>query len=453
MRAKERTTIGWLLLLLCVPFWASCSDDSKSSVSSNDYCYIKSVTLGMVKRQLGTTTATFSASSYEMTVDHRSLTIENRDSLPCGSNLSRVIATITFDGSTLSYREKGSEAGWTAYNSTDSLNLTRPIELYLASNDNTSHRIYTLKVNVHRQEGDSLFWKKCEEEELLAGMEEMKVFTHDGKLLVLGKKDADIVLLQRSSTEAQGTWIETTAAGLPATTDVQTLRQQAGTCYVSTADGDIFASADAREWQQTGTRHTAPLTLIEKTDDWFYAISEGRLLRSADAESWEDDRLDAEATLLPAYGISTLTVEQANGNHRIILVGQSDGTGHTIVWNKMWNDSEPEAESQWTYFPLSPDNTSPCPQIAHLNLLTYDGKCIALGGASADGKHQALDAMYVSQDYGITWRPDTQHPLPSALKGTGGSITSTVDKDNFIWIITNKQVWRGRLNRLGFAQQ
>ena len=67
--------------------------------------------------------------------------------------------------------------------------------------------------------------------------------------------------------------------------------------------------------------------------------------------------------------------------------------------------------------------------------------------------HKALDAMFISQDYGITWRTSTELHMPIQLEGIEGCITSTVDKNNFIWIITNAQVWRGRLNRLGFAQQ
>ena len=83
--------------------------------------------------------------------------------------------------------------------------------------------------------------------------------------------------------------------------------------------------------------------------------------------------------------------------------------------------------------------------MSHLNLLSYDGQCIAFGGT--------LDAMYISRDYGITWRPDTDLHLPVQLKGNSSCTTSVVDKNNHIWIITNAQVWRGRLNRLGFAQQ
>ncbi|MBO7119191.1 MAG: hypothetical protein J6W03_02580 [Bacteroidaceae bacterium] len=446
--------IRWYLAVLALPILiSSCSKDNEVVTTSNDYCYIKSVMLGTVKRKVGTISSSFTGSFYEMTVDLRNNTIENLDSLPYGSLLDRVIATITFDGSMLAYREKGSDNEWTAYNLTDSLDLTKPLELLLTSNDNRTSRIYTLKVNVHQQEGDSLCWNKCESEVTqLADMTDMKTVAFNDKLLVLGRKTAGIVLAERSSTEAESTWEETSVTDLPATTDLQTLHQQADMLYISTTDGAIFSSANAIDWRQEGTK-SAELTLVEKTEDFFYAISEGKLLRSADASTWEEETLDTEASLLPQTGIRTLTLQQANGNTRIVMVGQREGSSNAVVWNKMWNDSEPEANAEWIYFPLSPDNKIPCPRLNHFNLLPYDGKCFAFGGASVDESHEALDVIYISQDYGITWRPTNEIHLPSELKGIEGCITSTVDENNFIWIITNAQVWRGRLNRLGFAQR
>ena len=442
-------------MLLALPLLtASCSKDDNTVSTSNDYCYIKSVTLGTVKRKVGTINTSIAGSYYPMTINLRDNTIENRDSLPYGSLLDRVVATITFDGSVLSYREKGSNSEWTVYSSTDSLDLTKPLELLLTSNDNQSSRLYTFKVNVHKQEGDSLYWSKCESEvAVLADMTDMKSFELNEKLLVLGKKTSGIVLAERSSIGAQGTWEETPLTDLPATTDPQTLRQQADNLYLSTSDGQIFSSTDAKNWQQEGTTLSAGLTLVEKTENFFYAISEGKLMRSADAMTWEEEELDTEAIMLPQSDIRALCLEQANGNSRIIMVGQIEESDNAVVWNKMWNDSEPEAKAQWIYFPISPDNKIPCPRLKYFNLMPYDNKCIAFGGASLDGTHEALDVMYVSQDYGITWRPSVEIRMPSELKGTEGCITSTVDRNYFIWIITNSQIWRGRLNRLGFAQQ
>jgi len=196
MRAKHitsKTTLTrWFLLLLTVPLIASsCSKDS-DIVTANDYCYIKSVTLGTVKRKTATVNTTFSGSSYAMTINLRDNTIENRDSLPFGSQLSRVTANIIFDGLMLTYRTKGSDAEWTAYNSADSLDLTAPLELKLTSNDNKSSRTYTFQVNVHKQEGDSLYWNMCESEvPQLADMTDMKAFTLADRLLVLGKKNTE----------------------------------------------------------------------------------------------------------------------------------------------------------------------------------------------------------------------------------------------------------------------
>lgn len=451
MRAKKMRNV-WLLLLLAVHVvFTSCTKDS-NSVTVNDYCYIKSVTLGTVRRQTGTVNTSFAGSGYIMTINQRDNTIENRDSLPCGSQLSRVLVTITFDGSMLAYREKGSNDGWTAYNSTDSLDLTKPLEFYLMSNDRESGRTYSFKVNVHKQEGDSLYWKQCDSEVAeLANMTDMKAFVLNDKLAVLGRKEAGIVLALR--TEASAPVWEEAATDLPIEADVQTLRQLKGTLYLSTTDGRILSSTDAKAWTQVGATHSAALTLVEKTDKYFYALSEGKLLRSTDATTWEEDKLDSQPSLLPQTGIRALTVEQANGNSRIVMVGQNSEQASAVVWNKMWNESEKEEDTEWIYFPLTSDNAIPCPKLQHLNLLPYDGKCIAFGGASEDERHKVLDHMYVSHDYGITWRPSTTILMPEELKGTEGCITSTVDRDHFIWIITNAQVWRGRLNRLGFAQQ
>ena len=455
MRANQIIRNKSLLLLLALVLLASsCSEKDNVVSTSNDYCYISSVILGNVKRKVQNTNVTFSAVDYEMTINQRTNNIENRDSLPYGSQLSRVIATIHFDGSTLAYREKGSNSEWTSYNATDSLDLTKPLELFLTSNDNQSSRIYTLKVNVHQQEGDSLFWKQCDNNVAeLTDMTDMKAFVLKDKLFVLGQKASGITLAERSSTEAEGEWTETPVTDLPATTDIQTLRQYEDMLYLSTNDGSIFSSADAKGWRQEGSTYSAPLKLVEKTEKYYYAISEGKILRSADASTWEEESLDTDATMLPTTDIRALSAEQANGNNRIILVGQSENSDNAVVWNKMWNDSEQEENAEWIYFPITHDNNIPCPRLEYLNLLPYDGKCIAFGGASIDNSKKALETMYVSQDYGITWRPDKEHRMPVELKGIEGCITSTVDENYFIWIITNAQVWRGRLNRLGFAQQ
>jgi len=468
MCAKIDMTNRWLLMLLTLSFLISSCSNDEDTTPDNDYCYIKSVTLGTVNRKIdrydrqgnhiGTVNASFSGSTYAMSVNQRTGVIENIDSLPFGSQLSAVLATITFEGSVLNYQNSNGE--WIAYNTEDSLDLSKLLQLQLTSNNGASKRAYSIKINVHQQEGDSLYWKQCEKDVTpLLGMTDMKSFVKDDKLMVLGQKTTGIVLAERSGIEAEGSWGIEQSTNLPATADLQTIHQHADKLYISTTDGDILSSIDAKSWTQEGNTYSAPLTLIEKSDNYFYAISGGKLLRSADAITWEEDKANSEAfsdaEYLPDAGIRAMTVVQANGSSRIIMLGQRTGSANTVVWNKTWNKGwdVSEADAEWMYFLLSPDNNKLCPRLNYLNLLSYDGKSFAFGGASLDDTHKALDAIYISQDYGLTWHPDTEYHMPIQLEGIDECITSVVDKNHYIWIITKAQVWRGRLNRLGFAQQ
>ena len=104
------------------------------------------------------------------------------------------------------------------------------------------------------------------------------------------------------------------------------------------------------------------------------------------------------------------------------------------------------------HYSKSWDNTKPMPMFTQINMMYYDNKLMVVGGKSKDSKVEALERFYVSEDNGLTWwRLHTILP-PADLHGADGYITSTVDDNNFIWLIADGKVYRGRLNRLGFAR-
>lgn len=481
MRALINKTNKWFLMLLALPFMAvSCASENDNENDdpevSGDYCYIQSVTLGSIKRSvvkrdrqgkvISTHNTSYSGNSFHMTISHREQPvgngealplIENRDSLPYGSDLSRVVVNIAFRGSIITYINANSMVQ--AYSTTDSLDLRKPLKLNVYSGDSKTSRTYLLKVNVHQQEGDSLYWNQCDKDvSLLTGINEAKAFTFADRLTVLGKKNGATTLMVRSSLDAEGRWEELLPSeavkAVPAAADIQTLHEAQGKLWLSTTDGQVYTSDNAADWQPVGEKHAAGLTLVEVTEDYLYAISEGLMMHSKDAITWTADELDTDEKYLPATDIRSLTLKQANGNERILMVGNSQ-EGSKVTWTKMWNIHEPEADAEWIFYPKSSDNKIPCPSLQHLCILPYDGGCIAFGGASEDGlgTHKAMDAMYISQDYGITWRPSLDLHMPWDLEGTEGCIAAAVDKNNYIWIITNGEVWRGRLNRLGFGQR
>ena len=450
----ERIRKCRLWLLVCLPIlFISCIKDEE--VVLDDYCYISSVSLGNVKRVVksgdSNVYSSYTASYYRMTIDQRKQSIENHDSLLYGSNMNAVLLNISYSGSYLAYRKitPDNDGVWQAYSPTDSIDLTSPIELHLLSNDSRSSRVYTLKVNVHQQEGDSLYWTKVDELEAGTGFEAMtetRAAIVDGNnLVVLGRAGGDIRLGKRvvHSDEAQWEFVDT---DLPTDADLQTLAKGKGKLYVSTAEGAFYESSNAETWTRIGTG-VPGMKLAAVTKDYFYALAGGKMYSSQGATDWtREERLDEKSDSLPTDVIGTLDFIQPNGNNRLVMVGHhtDDAVSKTMVWNKMWNSGLAEGEAEWTFVNWTRDNKNLLPVMEHTCLMKYDGKCLAFGRGS--------DKMYFSSDYGITWRTDSGLHLPLELEQVPGNLTSAVGDDNVIWIIAGNSVWKGRLNRLGFAR-
>lgn len=458
---KKKTIL--LLALLC-GLLASCLKDEE--VTYNDYCYVSSVSLGNIKRWSWTTDSlgnpvkyqtTYTGNVFHMTVDQRADTIQNRDSLLYGTDLSAVLVTISFQGATLLYRPAAdTTAEWTAYNAKDSMDLSKPLHLLVVANDGASNRTYTLKANIHQQEGDSLYWNRLDSAVVaLEGMDETKAVAQGSELRVFGRVGQDVCVASRAISGKAGQW-ERNRTNLPVDAQVGTLCQMGEVLYMGTAQGELYRSANAVSWERVSLMGQ-DVRLAGVGKSYLYAIAGQSLLRSADGQVWEQEALDDDASYLPDTCVSLIAFDGDDGDSRVVMTGfrsqESDTTA--MVWNKTWSAREQEQDHEWIFFTQTRENKWFCPRLSSLNVMAYDDRCLAFGGAAdyAGGKYQAMDGMYFSSDYGITWKPDYELHLPTALQGVGGPIASAVDNDKYIWIIANKEVWRGRLNRLGFLRQ
>lgn len=449
----------WLTALFLPVLLVSCAEEEETYTLSNN-CYISDVTLGYVRRTIHTVThegkdstytVTFDGKYYPMTVDQRNLLIYNEDSLPKNTRVSAILATINAEGYVM-YRPAGnSEAEWVSYSATDSIDFSTPLSLVVTSSDGTARREYTLKVNVHRQDGDEFVWKKMPSADVLQGMEQMKAVGMADRLLVLGHVDGEVRLA--SMVLPYGLeWTSHVVTGCEGA-DVASLQRLGDKLYMNTNGGQVLCSTDGQDWETVGT---APVErLIAAGSNCLYAMGQGQILRSADGRDWIPETMDAGASWLPVQDIASVCYRQTNGNDRLLLMGNRDvelfaADTATVVWGKYWNRFQMEENSGWMFFNASPDNRYLCPRLKDLSVIHYDNMLIACGGASIDGKHAALDAFYISLDNGITWKTDETLMPPSELKGTGWPIVVSVDVDSFVWLICGTEVWRGRLNRLGF---
>lgn len=458
----KKYLLGFLLFGSIV--LSSCIKDEDGVVLSND-CYIVEFTLGTISQVLpikasdgsdSTYTISIDGAYFPMTIDHRNQLIENRDSLPYNAKVDGLLATVGYSGAMLSYRdaEAQGDSAWTAYSTSDTINFSRPLHFSVMAPDGETFRIYTVKVNVHQQEGDSLYWNRSDSiVPALDAMTEMKSVALQGKLLVLGRTADGVNAAIRNGLGVNGEW-EQQMTSLPADADLSTLRTKDETAYMTSASGQLYASTDGLQWEALGQRREG-MTLAAVSDSYFYAMIDGKLYRSADAEEWQEESLDEDAANLPQYGIQSVNYTQKNGAKRLFVAGASakEDAPTCLSWSKMWRYDSVEDDTMWMFFNPSADNSYYFPLLEHQSLFQYDGRLMTFGGKRLDKEGKSMSCLYVSNDNGITWKADLNLHLPFELSGVEGPLAATVDANNYIWIIANKQVWRGRLNRLGFVQR
>ncbi|MCM1108966.1 MAG: DUF5018 domain-containing protein [Clostridium sp.] len=429
---------------------------------TNNDCYISNFKLGTIRRILHTTSSTgedstyvasYSGAYYSMNIDQAALTIMNNDSLPKESDVSRVLVTISGEGDVF-YREADNPgASWYPYSSADSIDFSKPQTFLVISSDGTASKEYTVKINVHQQEGNEFSWNKMGDTDVLEPLTDIRLFVWNNRLYVIGR-DGQQVYLAETGLQDGRNWVRKQTEGCERAI-TQSLCVLDDRLFLSTEDGEVLSSADGEHWTVCGTGVDR---LFVADGTFLYAVASGTICRSVDGQTWEPEELDEEASWLPTRDVAGAYFTQRNGNGRVMLVGNRDrdmfaADTAAVVWGKTIVPAVPDSRS-WIYYVMAPDNIYACPQLANLTLLHYTDVLIALGEASLDGiTHEPLDAFYVSSDNGITWQKDAVLTPPSSLKGIAGSVSAVVDDEQFIWLVCGRQVWKGRLNSLGFEQK
>lgn len=455
-----------LLALFAIPFlFTSCKDDDEDSELSDD-CYISSLSLGTMKHVVYTKSSTgedstyvvtFSGSAYEMSIDQRNLTIENPDSLPVHTRVSAALLNVGFEG-VLGWRIAGSDDSWTTFSRSDSLDFTNPLELRVWATGGNSSQTYTLKVNVHQQKGDSTIWNNLGEATALSSIGERKAIIWNDQLVVLGKNSSNTLTYIQHPTATSGEWVSIATTGTD-NAEPSTLQSIGDSkLYMSTSDGCILTSTNAVDWSDAGYPTMAGLTLIGASDAYLYALCNGKLY-SSNGGDWTEEKLDDDSKYLPTGNLNSVYYTMNNGDNRLMLVGRCDEADPTtaIVWTKTWDEGKEQTET-WMYYTPNKADKYRCPLLENLCVVYYDNGLQALGGKSLDGKYAAMDSIFHSKDHGVAWRTyeNKDMNVDSQLKATAKTaqyITAAVDDQHFLWIVLDDKVWRGRINRLGFARK
>ena len=433
----------------------SCMNDDAETVVLSPYAMMTSFSLGNIKSSYAdftstgedtTVVRTISTGAYPFTIDQLTGEVFNVDSLPFGTDVSKLVVNISVKGTVGIYND--STETYDYFESTDSLDFTRPRNFRVYAPDTQYARDYTVAVNVHQVEPELMAWDKYG---AAVGFAPEGAVEYNAAMKLFGTLADGSFAVASTSLDGEPSWETVALRGLPAVADLSNVQQFAGALYVA-AEGDLYSSADAVNWTvaSQGVGAEAIVAASDADGKIWIAGQQGVKYSTNGVDFQYSEDLPAR---FPLYGLSLASYPLAhNGNiTRYMLVGYAtpEKDGDVYVWSRL------STENEWVQYDNG--NGFGCPGLNNLSVVRYDNFLYAFGGSgvvSGIGVN-AFEKFFVSKDNGIVWKAsnDFYKRLPGELAGDESQFAAAVDSGNRLWIVTsgdNACVWRGMINRLGF---
>lgn len=393
--------------------------------------------------------------SYLFAIDHLNGLVYNVDSLPKGTDVTRVTVNLTLVGGYATYLQGETVK---AYSSTDSIDFTSPVRFTLYANDREHAKNYRVCLNVHQADMDSLVWTRIEDNNFHGGRmtAEKMVQLHD-HLMVYGEMDGKPTVMAGKLADdfnfAQKEW---PLKGIEGTVDYSSIVAYENVVYLL-ADGKLYSSINSVDWTAESSERTFT-SMVGIADGKLY-LNEGGVLVACDPEERSaSDRVEqlthdwevVQAVDESLFPVNPWVVEEPLATNPLVkrttLVGVPRGYAgkYATVWSKL------SIESEWTCYPEIPGNGLACPLLERLTVISYDRQLYAFGGSDNEGTLLPFEAVFASTDGGITWwKQDAEVGLPEELKGYDEPFACVVDTADNIWILcSDGRMFRGNIGRL-----
>ena len=409
---------------------------------------------------------TLNCSDYPFTIDQINRTITNKDSLPVGTHIDKVITSITYDAGMLAYKPKGSDHD-TIWTSTDSIDFTDPVEFKVYAYSGVEGKPYTITINVHKQEPDTISWKKFDNNPFSAGsLSEQKAVYANGKVYVFGK-NGNGTHIEYSDVANDNPTSWTPVASTPANIDTYSATAWAGSIYFLAGTNKQLYKLDVNNNNvtQVGTETFEVLIGGNDTKEELYAVINKTSNEVSNSVSytykngvWTEDAdpFTQFPACKPFFSNTTTASYNINITSTVALCYNQGTTANdttALVFNRMSSDNKWEERIQ----------NLPLPNLENVTMIYYDGKLYAFGGGYKEIK--PFSQFYCSTDNGLCWRPVTECMAFPAEFGTlytthhsnySCAVTPKLEngtsRGNFIWIVwEDGSISRGRINRLGFT--
>lgn len=459
---------------------SSCLNDDSDEVTLYDDTAITSFSLTgakLVKHTVGsdgedsiyTINGATTVSAIKFHIDQVNHRIFNTEKLPMNVDVSKMLCSIGTRNNGVPFIEPLEPGDPTYVSTTDSVDFSERRVVRIYSSNGATYSTDTIYVYRYTEDGDTFVWTRMADCPQLAGAEALRAATIGGRMVALVAKGGQTLVMEAPQ-EATGSWGEPLAtlsgeAWRNATARNDSLFVLDGTALKVTTNGQDFSTIAAT---------AAPQRLTGSSSRELYGLgANGQLMVSADAGlTWTadsmayEDRADSVrlSALLPTRDVTCLSRPSsymARADY-VVMVGNRDvataayaGDRNARTWRKIVDYAKGKPEGQWICTNEYDESQWPLPAREDLQLFAYDGTLMAIGGKGIGAcTEEAYNKIYESRDGGITWKPATQVALPGGMGAQPTAMGVAVDADNYIWLFCGGtgEVWRGRLNRLGWNE-
>ena len=405
-------------------------------------------------------------SSVLFTIDQLNGKIYNKDSMPYGTVIEeKVLCTLKFDNKydvskVLFIQPLTNDSVWGV---ADSIDFSAPVMITIYPHDGVSTKTYEAKVNIHQVNPDTMVWHKYSD--LISGktFRDMNVISyHDSYFMYVFENETPELYITDVSDMIN--WKGLPLSGFPADAELSQIVKFEDDLYVISKQGSLYhseAGADPDEKQEwtivedtpevkallgfiphnTVTGRDAVLSAIVVTDG---------LLHFATLIIGQDWVIGAEVPeIFPLSGFGSLNYESMYHPRLVIASGRDSKSN---LSNKAWSTMD-----GLSWASLSDEKFSFSSREG-ASLVYYDNSFFLFGGIDASGN--ALNDIFYSKDYGVKWF-DALYVMPEEYTPRGFS-SVVIDKNNYILLFGGKvkensnvlrELWRGRINRLGFGKE
>jgi len=406
---------------------------------------------------------------YVFNIDQFSGKIYNLDSMPYKTDITRLSPSISLQSSNGELYLNDSL--WDGKR--DTLDFTNPVILKNTSADGKYSRTYTVNINVHKVNPDSMLVSEVSATFPSNGQNTNVVQLANNSLICLQISEFGLPDTYFSS-DMGITWTKSTNSGLPATVKAESLTQHNGKLYIVTTDGLLYVSDNGQIWSSVMADkkiHTIFGSLKKKymgNNAPYYLAGlaynlSGQLCyaKSDDGIIWETgEEIDQD------FPVKNYSVIKGNSITNTQFLTITSGYRQDGTFSKSLLSTDNGLE--WVVIKKSVSGSDLYTANKEgIALFYYDSYLVAFGGKNSDGSY--LSEIKVSKDHGKNWISAPENwifkSLENGLTRTNILVQRIPDsvygKDReFIWIyggqnnsgLSNK-VRKAYLNKMVFTRR